>query len=118
MQTTTVATDFHNLPLNVLIPSKTNPRRIVEDDALRELAESIRVNGVIEPLIVRPVAEMFEVVAGGRRYLGSKLAEKNTAPCHVRELTDAQVLEIQLVELSIVVKRFLSLYVGSHVVSM
>jgi hypothetical protein len=41
MQTTTVATDFHNLPLNVLIPSKTNPRRIVEDDALRELADYV-----------------------------------------------------------------------------
>ena len=53
----TTATEYRNLPLNVLIPSKTNPRRIIEDDSLRELAESISVHGVLEPLIVRPVTE-------------------------------------------------------------
>jgi len=96
---TQTATEYRNLPLALLIPSKTNPRRVMEDDALLELAESIRVHGVLEPLIVRPIAErQFEVVAGGRRFLASKVAEKQDAPCSVRELTDAQVLEIQLVE--------------------
>jgi ParB family chromosome partitioning protein len=96
---TQTATQYRNLPLALLTPSKTNPRRVVEDDALLELAESIRVHGVLEPLIVRPIAErQFEVVAGGRRFLASKVAEKQDAPCSVRELTDAQVLEIQLVE--------------------
>jgi len=116
---TQTATEYRNLPLALLTPSKTNPRRVMEDDALLELAESIRVHGVLEPLIVRPIAErQFEVVAGGRRFLASKVAEKQDAPCSVRELTDAQVLEIQLVELSIVVKRFLSVFAGLHVVDM
>jgi hypothetical protein len=93
------ATEYRNLPLNVLIPSKTNPRRIIEDDSLRELAESISVHGVLEPLIVRPVTERdFEVVVGGRRFAASKKAGKDDAPCSIRNLTDAQVLEIQLVE--------------------
>ena len=92
-------TEYRNLPLNVLIPSKTNPRRIIEDDSLRELAESISVHGVLEPLIVRPVTERdFEVVVGGRRFAASKKAGKDDAPCSIRNLTDAQVLEIQLVE--------------------
>ena len=113
------ATEYRNLPLNVLIPSKTNPRRIIEDDSLRELAESISVHGVLEPLIVRPVTERdFEVVVGGRRFAASKKAGKDDAPCSIRNLTDAQVLEIQLVELSIVVKRFLSVFAGLHVVDM
>jgi ParB family chromosome partitioning protein len=95
----TTATEYRNLPLNVLIPSKTNPRRIIEDDSLRELAESISVHGVLEPLIVRPVTERdFEVVVGGRRFAASKKAGKDDAPCSIRNLTDAQVLEIQLVE--------------------
>jgi ParB family chromosome partitioning protein len=95
----TTATEYRNLPLNVLIPSKTNPRRIVEDDSLRELAESISVHGVLEPLIVRPVTDRdFEVVVGGRRFAASKKAGKDDAPCSIRNLTDAQVLEIQLVE--------------------
>ena len=93
------ATEYRNLPLTVLIPSKTNPRRIIEDDSLRELAESISVHGVLEPLIVRPVTERdFEVVVGGRRFAASKKAGKDDAPCSIRNLTDAQVLEIQLVE--------------------
>jgi len=95
----TTATEYRNLPLSVLIPSKTNPRRIIEDDSLRELAESISVHGVLEPLIVRPVTERdFEVVVGGRRFVASKKAGKDDAPCSIRNLTDAQVLEIQLVE--------------------
>ncbi len=91
--------EYRNIPLSVLIPSKTNPRRIIEDDSLRELAESITVHGVIEPLIVRPITERdFEVVIGARRFLASKRAGKHDAPSTVRNLTDAQVLELQLVE--------------------
>jgi len=116
---TQTATEYRNLPLSVLTESKTNPRRIFEDDALRELAESIRTSGVVQPLLVRPITEQdFEVVVGARRFRASKLAEKQDAPCRIANLTDAEVLEIQLVELSIVVKRFLSVFAGLHVVDM
>ena len=116
---TQTATEYRNVPLSVLTESKTNPRRIFEDDALRELAESIRTSGVVQPLLVRPITEQdFEVVIGARRFRASKLAEKQDAPCRIANLTDAEVLEIQLVELSIVVKRFLSVFAGLHVVDM
>ena len=49
------APEYRNLPLNVLTESTTNPRRIFEDAALKELAESIRVQGVLSPLLVRPL---------------------------------------------------------------
>lgn len=96
---TQTATEYRNLPLSVLTESKTNPRRIFEDDALRELAESIRTSGIVQPLLVRPITEQdFEVVVGARRFRASKLAEKQDAPCRIADLTDAEVLEIQLVE--------------------
>ena len=55
MNTNTAATEYRNLPLAVLTESKTNPRRIFEDVALKELAESIRSQGVLSPLLVRPL---------------------------------------------------------------
>ena len=58
-------TEYRNLPLAVLTESATNPRRVFEDAALTELSESIRVQGVLSPLLVRPITEQgFEIVAG------------------------------------------------------
>jgi ParB family transcriptional regulator, chromosome partitioning protein len=68
-------TEYRDLPLAVLTESSTNPRRIFEA-ALRELAESIRSQGVLSPLLVRPLTDQsFEVVAGARRYSAAKIAE-------------------------------------------
>ena len=53
--TITNATEYRDLPLSMLTESTTNPRRIFEDDALKELAESIRTQGVLSPLLVRPL---------------------------------------------------------------
>jgi ParB family chromosome partitioning protein len=73
---------------------------------------------MIQPLTVRPNNQGFEIVAGARRYRASLLAEVFSVPARIVEIDDAQALEWQLVELSIVVKRFLFVYAGSHVVSM
>ena len=54
---TQTATEYRSLPLNVLTESTTNPRRVFEDAALKELAESIRVQRVLSPLLVRPITE-------------------------------------------------------------
>ena len=71
---TQTATEYRNLPLNVLTESATNPRRVFEDAALTELAESIRVQGVLSPLLVRPITEQgFEIVAGARRYRAAQM---------------------------------------------
>ena len=95
----TAATEYRDLPLAVLTESRTNPRRIFEDDALKELAESIRTQGVLSPLLVRPLNELgFEIVAGARRYRAAQMAEVPTVPVRIVNLTDAEALEAQLVE--------------------
>jgi ParB family chromosome partitioning protein len=117
--TTTVQTqsEYRDLPLDWLVGSPTNPRKTFDEDAMQELAASIRENGVLQPLLVRPRAERsFEIVFGERRYRGAAMAEKETVPVCIREMTDAQVLEAQLVELSTVVNRFLPAFAGLHVV--
>ena len=93
------ATEYRNLPLNVLSESTTNPRHIFEDAALKELADSIRAQGILSPLLVRPLNEQsFEIVAGARRYRAAQMAEAATVPVRIVNLTDAEVLEAQLIE--------------------
>ena len=93
------ATEYRNVSLSQLNESKTNPRRVFEDAALRELAESIRTHGVLQPLLVRPLTENgFEIVAGARRYRAAQMAEADTVPVRIVSLTDAQALEAQLIE--------------------
>ncbi len=93
------ATEYRNLPLNVLIESTTNPRHIFEDAALKELADSIRTQGILSPLLVRPLTEQsFEIVAGARRYRAAQMAEAATVPVRIVNLTDAEALEAQLIE--------------------
>ncbi len=99
--TTTVETqsEYRDLPIGWLVVSPTNPRKTFDEAAMQELAASIRENGVLQPLLVRPRAERsFEIVFGERRYRGAAMAEKETVPVCIREMTDAQVLEAQLVE--------------------
>jgi ParB family chromosome partitioning protein len=100
MNTTVInVTEYRDLPLAMLTESATNPRRIFEDAALKELAESIRTQGVLSPLLVRPVNEQgFEIVAGARRYRAAQMAEAATVPVRIVHLSDAQTLEAQLVE--------------------
>ena len=96
---TNTATEYRNLPLAVLTESATNPRRIFEDSALKELAESIRSQGVLSPLLVRPLTDQsFEIVAGARRYRAAQMVEAPTVPVRIVNLTDAEALETQLIE--------------------
>jgi len=93
------ATEYRNVSLSLLSESKTNPRRIFEENALRELAATIRSQGILSPLLVRPVAENgFEIVFGARRYRAAQLAEQDTVPVRIRQMSDAEVIEAQLIE--------------------
>jgi ParB family transcriptional regulator, chromosome partitioning protein len=95
----TNATEYRNVSLALLNESKTNPRRTFEETALKELAESIRTQGVLSPLLVRPLTENgFEIVAGARRYRAAQIAEVPTVPVRIVNLSDAEALEAQLVE--------------------
>jgi ParB family chromosome partitioning protein len=93
------ATEYRNVSLSLLNESKTNPRRTFEEIALKELAESIRSQGVLSPLLVRPLTENgFEIIAGARRYRAAQIAEQTTVPVRIVNLSDAAALEAQLVE--------------------
>ena len=109
---------FQFLAIDTIHESTTNPRRTFDEAKLYELAESIKHNGLIQPITVRPNTQGFEIVAGARRYRAAQLAELFAVPARIVEIDDAKALEWQLVELSIVVKRFLSVFAGLHVVDM
>jgi ParB family chromosome partitioning protein len=100
MNTTIVnATEYRDLPLTMLTESTTNPRRIFEESALKELAETVRDKGVLSPLLVRPSNERnFEIVFGARRFRAAQMAEVATVPVRIKNMTDAEVLEAQLIE--------------------
>jgi ParB family transcriptional regulator, chromosome partitioning protein len=97
-----VVSSVLDIPLNRIEESKTNPRRTFDEAKLAELAGNIRQHGVLQPILVRPLPGgengFFELVAGARRYRASKLAGQETIPVSVRELTDTQCLELQLIE--------------------
>lgn len=93
------ATEYRNLPVALLTESTTNPRRTFDEAALKELASSIRAQGVLSPLLVRPLNERsFEIVAGARRYRAAQMAEIATVPVRIVQLTDAQAVEMSIVE--------------------
>ena len=94
---------FGDVPMECITASKTNPRKIFDDAALADLAASITKHGVAQPILLRPThvdagVTFFEVVAGERRFRASKLAGKTTVPAIVRNLSDAEALEIQVIE--------------------
>jgi len=79
----------------------TNPyqvRKSWDEQELKELAESIKANGVIQPIIVRPAGSGYQLIAGERRFRAAKLASLKTIPALVRQATDEQLLELALVE--------------------
>src|SRR5947209_4650738 len=97
-----VGSSIQDIPLAKIRESKTNPRRLFDEAKLAELAVNIRQHGVLQQILLRPLPEgetgMYELVAGTRCYRASKLAKRESIPATVRELTDAQALELQVIE--------------------
>ena len=87
-----------DIQLTQLRPNPYQPRKTFDDDSIKELAESIKQHGVIQPIIVRSVLKGYEIIAGERRFRASKLIGSNTVPAVVRSFTDQQVMEIALIE--------------------
>jgi ParB family transcriptional regulator, chromosome partitioning protein len=112
--------NVENLPLDLIVPSPTNPRKSFDQVALEQLAESIGEIGVTVPILVRPIEAgggfipagqevddeipgrftlfRYELISGERRLRASQIAGKDHIPAIIRELTDAESLDIQLVE--------------------
>jgi ParB family chromosome partitioning protein len=87
-----------SLTLDQINPNPNQPRKMFDEKALEELAESIRERGVMEPIVVRPKDGKYEIVAGERRYRASKLAGKTTIPAVVRDLSDEDAAAEALLE--------------------
>lgn len=86
------------IPLNQLRANPYQPRKSFDEEAIRDLAESIRQHGVIQPIIVRSVLKGYEIIAGERRFRASQYCGNTTVPAVVRNFTDQQVMEIALIE--------------------
>ncbi len=97
--TTSVGGDLKQILLSAIQPGKYQPRRNFTEESLNELADSIRAQGVIQPIIVRTIAEdKYEIIAGERRFRAAKLAELKTIPAIIKELPDEAVIAMALIE--------------------
>lgn len=87
------------LPLNDIIPNREQPRKTFDEAALEELAESIRQHGILQPLLVRPLASGgYQLVAGERRWRAARLAKLTEVPVVVKELSDSEAMELAIIE--------------------
>jgi ParB family transcriptional regulator, chromosome partitioning protein len=87
-----------NLPIEEIQPNPTQPRTVFDQERLAELAQSIRENGIIQPLIVRREGGNYQLVAGERRWRAAKLAGLTHVPVVVQEIADDRLLERALIE--------------------
>ena len=86
------------LDISKIKPNPDQPRRQFNEQELNELSDSIKQNGVLQPLLVRKVGNYYEIVAGERRYQASKLAGLKEVPVVVREISDEDVFKLALIE--------------------
>jgi ParB family chromosome partitioning protein len=93
------ANELKKLPIEFLSPGKYQPRKDMSPEALEELASSIRSQGIIQPIVVRPIGEdKYEIIAGERRWRASQLAELDVIPCLVKPVPDEAAVAIALIE--------------------
>jgi ParB family chromosome partitioning protein len=93
--------DFRNLPVDVIQKGRYQPRHEIAQEALQELADSIRAQGVVQPVVVRPLAEQvgkYELIAGERRWRASQLAGLHEIPAVVRDVPDQAAMAMGLIE--------------------
>jgi len=91
--------ELQNIPIEQLQPGKYQPRKDMSPEALEELANSIRSQGIIQPIVVRPIGEgEFEIIAGERRWRAAQLAEIDLVPCLIKDVPDESAVAIALIE--------------------
>ena len=86
------------VPVGQILPGAMQPRTGFDDESLNELAESIRENGIMQPLVVRPREGGYELIAGERRWRASQMAGLARVPVIVRDVDDQTALELALIE--------------------
>ncbi|MCP3428720.1 ParB/RepB/Spo0J family partition protein [Opacimonas viscosa] len=91
--------NLRHLPHAALQPGKYQPRKDMSPEALDELAHSIQAQGVIQPIVVRPIgAEQYEIIAGERRWRAAQIAELTEVPCIIKDVADEAAVAIALIE--------------------
>ena len=86
------------LPICDIVPNPNQPRTHFNESELEELSESIRKNGVLQPLLVRKVGKTYQIIAGERRYQASKIAGLEEVPVIIKDVDDQKVMELALIE--------------------
>lgn len=93
------STIFNEIEISKIHPNPNQPRTEFDDEALEELAASIRANGIISPITLRKISDdNYQIIAGERRYRASKLAGLDKIPAYIRDVDDGQVMEMALIE--------------------
>jgi ParB family chromosome partitioning protein len=90
--------EYLEIDLDLIQPNSAQPRTKFTDDLLEELAQSIRINGVIQPIIVRRQGDRFQIVAGERRWRASQKAGLQKVPAVIKDIADEKLLELALIE--------------------
>lgn len=91
--------ELQNLPIEQLHPGKYQPRKDMSAEALDDLANSIKSQGIIQPIVVRPISEYsYEIIAGERRWRAAQIAELDTVPCLIKHVPDEAAVAIALIE--------------------
>src|SRR5215472_14897469 len=98
LQTEQPAESITHVPIDQIEANPAQPRRVFRAEALQELAQSIRANGIIQPLVVRKQDQRLQLVAGERRLRAARLAGLAEVPVVVQEIPDDRLLEITLIE--------------------
>lgn len=98
MQVSPLGQDLMELDIDRIDPADVQPRSVFRENKLEELAQSIRQNGIIQPLVVRPFGDRFQIIAGERRWRAAQRAGLHRVPCIVKEVPDENVLELSLIE--------------------
>jgi ParB family chromosome partitioning protein len=91
-------TAVRDIPIEKIVPNPSQPRMTWHEETLKELAASITEHGVLQPILVRPAGDGYEIIAGERRWRASKIAKRETIPAIVERFDDATALEIALIE--------------------
>ena len=93
------STMFNEIEISKIYPNPNQPRTEFDDEALEELATSIRANGIISPITLRKISDdNYQIIAGERRYRASKLVGLDKIPAYIRDVDDGQVMEMALIE--------------------
>ena len=93
-----IESELIELSLDLIDPTPTQPRQVFNEDRLDELAQSIKTNGIIQPIIVRRNGERYQIVAGERRWRAAQKAGLHKVPAVIKDIPEANILELSLIE--------------------